>query len=309
MRLIELVQHQALAMLFQCLRVIGRKRIIPFSCFLGRLVFVLDRKHRRIVLNNLTNAFKDEKRPTEIRSIARQVFQHVTRIPFEIGLIPKISASNLNEFITIEGLHHLQEAYQQGKGVLILCGHLGCWELIPAAIGLLKYPSDIMVRPLDFKPLDELLSRLRTFHGGRLIPKKSSMRMVLKSLKAGRLVGILLDQNVDWYDGVFVKYFGQTACTNKGLAIIALKTNAPVIPCFLTREESRYILVIGTDLPLIQTGDKIKDVEANTQQYTKTIENMVRQYPEQWLWLHQRWKTRPFKAWPRVEERRINFAA
>jgi KDO2-lipid IV(A) lauroyltransferase len=110
-----------------------------------------------------------------------------------------------------------------------------------------------------------------------------------------------MDQNVDWYDGVFVDFFGHRACTNKGLARLALKTEAPVLPVFIVREGSLYRAEIGPEVPLIKTGDKTKDVEANTQQYNDVIEAFVRRYPDQWFWVHQRWKTRPYKPWPKTD--------
>jgi len=127
------------------------------------------------------------------------------------------------------------------------------------------------------------------------------MRKILQNLKQGGLIGILMDQNVDWYEGVFVDFFGRRACTNKGLALLALKTRAPVIPIFLVREKTGFRVEIGEEIPLVKTGDKIKDIEANTQQYNNAIEAFVRRYPDQWFWVHQRWKTRPYWPWPRRE--------
>ena len=107
-----------------------------------------------------------------------------------------------------------------------------------------------------------------------------------------------MDQNFDWYEGVFVDFFGRKACTNKGMALLALKTESPVIPMFLVRERSRFKVIFEPEVPLIRTGDKTKDIEANTQQYNEVIEKIVRRYPEQWFWVHQRWKTKPFQPWP-----------
>jgi KDO2-lipid IV(A) lauroyltransferase len=125
------------------------------------------------------------------------------------------------------------------------------------------------------------------------------MRKVLGILKQGEVIVMLMDQNVDWYEGVFVDFFGRRACTNKGLALLARKTEAPVVPVFLIRKESGFIVEIGQEVPLIKTGDKTKDIEANTQQYNKIIEDIIRRYPDQWFWVHQRWKTRPYQPWPK----------
>ena len=125
------------------------------------------------------------------------------------------------------------------------------------------------------------------------------MREVMKCLKRGELVALLMDQNVGWRKGVFVEFFGHRACTSKGLALLALKTRAPVVPMFLVRVQSSYSVHIGEALPLITTGDRTRDLESNTQQYNAVIESFVRRYPDQWLWVHRRWKTRPYKPWPR----------
>jgi KDO2-lipid IV(A) lauroyltransferase len=162
------------------------------------------------------------------------------------------------------------------------------------------YPADIIYRPLDFRPLDQFFVNQRTRFGGNVIPKNRSMRRILEVLKREKPLAFLMDQNVDWYDGVFVEFFGRRACTNKGLALLALKTKAPVVPLFLVREASFFRLDIGPEVPLVKTGDKTKDIETNTQQYNAVIEAMVRRYPDQWFWVHQRWKTRPYKPWPRT---------
>jgi KDO2-lipid IV(A) lauroyltransferase len=162
------------------------------------------------------------------------------------------------------------------------------------------YPVDIIYRPLDFRPLDKFFVELRTQFGGNLIPKGRSMRRILKILQEGKPLAFLMDQNVDWYEGVFVEFLGRPACTNKGLALLALATEAPVVPIFLVREASYFRVEIGPEVPLVKTGDKTKDIETNTQKYNEVIEAMVRRYPDQWFWVHQRWKTRPYKPWSKT---------
>ena len=106
-----------------------------------------------------------------------------------------------------------------------------------------------------------------------------------------------MDQNVDWYEGVFVDFMGHRACTNKGLTLLALKTGAPVVPVFMIREKRGFRAEFGSEIPFLKTGDKQKDIEVNTRQYNRIIENMIRQFPDQWFWIHQRWKTKPYQAW------------
>jgi KDO2-lipid IV(A) lauroyltransferase len=128
------------------------------------------------------------------------------------------------------------------------------------------------------------------------------MRRILQVLGRGEAVAMLMDQNFDCHEGVFVEFFGHRACTNKGLALLARHTRAPVVPVFLLREGQTFVAEIGPELPLIRTGDKTKDLEANTQRYNQVIEAVVRRHPEQWFWVHQRWKTRPYHPWPKMEE-------
>jgi KDO2-lipid IV(A) lauroyltransferase len=176
---------------------------------------------------------------------------------------------------------------------------MGNWELLSVTAGMAGYPVNVLYRPLDFIPLDEFFIRFRTRFGARVIPSRRAMRDVLKCLGRGEVAAMLMDQNVDWREGVFVEFFGRRACTNKGLAPLALKTGAPVVPVFMIRERDGFTVEYLPEIRLIKTGDKTRDVEENTRQYNKVIEAYIRQYPEQWLWLHQRWKTRPYQPWPR----------
>lgn len=266
---------------------------------LGRIWFAMDRKHRRIAEKNLRRAFP-EKGHREIRRLARRVFMGIGQVPFEIGWSLTVNGRNFGRRFRVDGLHHLQTAYNRGNGVLTLTGHTGNWELLPLATAMAAgYPASIIYRPLDFAPLDRFFIDLRSRYGATMIPKAHSMRRVLKSLRRRELVGVLLDQNVDWYDGVFVDFFGHPACTNKGLALLAMKTGAPVVPGFLMREGRTFRAVFRPEIPLIRTGDRTKDIETNTQRYNDALEALIREYPDQWFWVHRRWKGKPYRPWPR----------
>jgi KDO2-lipid IV(A) lauroyltransferase len=195
--------------------------------------------------------------------------------------------------VAVSGREHIQTAYEKGKGILVLTAHFGNWELMPVLGAHLKHPCSYVYRPLDAGVLETFLARTRTRYGGTKIPKKRSFRKILRFLDEKGLVFLLMDQNVRREEGVFVPFFGQPAATNKGLALLALKTGAPVVPVFLVREETGFKGLILPEVPLIDTGDKEKDIEANTLAYNRVIESVVRQYPEQWFWVHRRWKTKP----------------
>jgi KDO2-lipid IV(A) lauroyltransferase len=264
---------------------------------LSQLLFVLDGRHRRIAERNLALAFK-EKTDGERTQIARCAFRNMGRVMAEFSFIPRLNEENVGHYVFFEGEENLHRAREKGKGVLFLTAHFGNWEWMAAAFPILfRRPCHVIVRPLDSRLLDGIVERLRTCTGNRTVPKEKSMGRILRLLKEGEFVGVLLDQNVSWQEGVFVNFFGELACTNAGLALLALKTGASVVPAFNLRQaDGRYRVVIGPEMPLIKTGDKDLDVEKNTELFTSVIERYVREYPDHWFWLHQRWKTRPWQA-------------
>jgi KDO2-lipid IV(A) lauroyltransferase len=198
--------------------------------------------------------------------------------------------------VVFENEDALFRAVKKKKGVFMLTGHFGNWELMSAATSLrIGINNAVVVRPADFEPADRLLRTLRSRFGTEIIPKRRAMKKLLSVEKENKVIGILLDQNVDWYEGVFVPFMGRPACTNKGLALVALRTGSPVVPIFSIREpDGRYRIIFEDEVPLKRTGDKIKDTEENTAQFTQIIEKYVRKYPDHWFWFHKRWKTQPY---------------
>lgn len=293
------ITYKVIAGLLKVLGLISRKTAFKLGNFIGRILFLADKKHRKIAIDNLTRSFGNEKSSYEIKALARSVFKNLSQILFEIGWSFRLESKDFNKHFYINGLSNFKAAFEKGKGVLFLTAHIGNWELLPVIGAMTGRNINILFRPLDFLPLNTIFINTRTRFGAKLIPTRHSMRKVLSSLKKGEGVVVLLDQNVDWYEGVFVDFFGDRACTNKGLALLALKTEAPVIPVFLVREGLGFKAKFCREVPLIKTGDKTKDVEVNTQQYNRVIESVIRQYPDQWFWVHQRWKTKSYCQWPR----------
>ena len=267
---------------------------------LGWFFFTVDAKHRRIALTNLQMALGDQLSKGQIRTIARQVFENLFHILFEIGWSLRLDEKQMEKYFTISGLDDYHQAMAKGKGVLFLVAHFGNWELWPIVGHLGNIPVCIVYRPLDTPFLDRLFKETRGRFGGIPIPtRRGAMRQIYKNLKRGNPVAMLMDQNVDWYEGVFVDFFNHRACTNTGMALLALKSGAPVLPAFLIRTASGFQAVFGPELPTIRTGDATKDVELNTQMYNHVIERYAQRYPDQWFWVHQRWKTRPYAPWPK----------
>ncbi|MDH3575558.1 MAG: lauroyl acyltransferase [Desulfobacteraceae bacterium] len=299
MRYSEKITAGVFETLFKLLGFFPRTWTARMADFLGGMLFCVDKKHRGIVMDNLTYAFGHEKQPEEIKKIARQVFINLVKVVFEIGWSLKLDERSLAKYFKIDGFRHMKKAYEKGKGVLVLTAHCGNWEFLAVAGSMIEYPVSMVVRPLDFKPLDRFFINLRSRFGGKVIPKQRSLRAILRSLDRREMVVLLMDQNVDWYEGVFVDFMGHRACTNKGLALLALKTGAPVVPVFMVREKSGFRAEFGPEIFTVKTGDKQKDIEINTEEYNRVIENFIRRYPDQWFWVHQRWKTKPYQAWPR----------
>jgi KDO2-lipid IV(A) lauroyltransferase len=268
--------------------------------FLGRVWFQVDKRHREIALNNLKIAWGDELSENKTRIIARTNFIHLARVLLELPYLRKLNSDKLDGFVTFHGIEHFKNALQKGRGVLLLASHFGNWELMALAFSLRYSPINIVVRPLDNPFLDKLITKIRTRGGNQLIPKKGSVKKMLRLLAAGEVVALLLDQNPAWYEGVFVPFFNEIACTNKALGTIALRTGAPVIPAFNVRQPDGSYRIFGEpEVVLARSGDTTRDVGENTAKFNKIIETYVRRYPEQWFWVHQRWKTRPYQPWPR----------
>jgi KDO2-lipid IV(A) lauroyltransferase len=268
--------------------------------FLGRIWFRLDRRHREIALGNLKTAWGEELSENERKTIARRNFIHLAQVLLELPYLRNLTADDLDGYVTFHGVEHFERALKKGRGVLLLASHFGNWELMALAFSLRYRPVHIVVRPLDNSFLDNLITKIRTRGGNQLIHKKGSVQKMLRLLTAGDAVALLLDQNPAWYEGVFVPFFNEIACTNKALSTIALRTGAPVLPVFNVRQpDGSYGVFFEPEIVLSISGDTTRDVEENTAKFNKIIETYVRRYPEQWFWVHQRWKTRPYKPWPR----------
>ncbi|MBI3755690.1 MAG: lysophospholipid acyltransferase family protein [Deltaproteobacteria bacterium] len=264
-----------------------------FGMALGRLGFYLDKKHRKIILNNLKTAFGQEKSDDEMDLIARKVFENLGMNFMEFFRLPWLKEQGLNGYVECEGFENFKKAYDKGKGVIFLTGHFGNWELMAIFYALKNYPVDIVVRDLDSPIVDEFVRWVRAKAGNRIVAKGRSMRELIRTLSKGGIVGILLDQNVTWSEGVFVYFFNKLACTNKGAALLAAASGAAVVPTFIIRHGKKHRVVIGEEVAIKNTGDRTADQLANTALFTKIIEDFVRKYSEQWFWLHQRWKSRP----------------
>jgi KDO2-lipid IV(A) lauroyltransferase len=265
-----------------------------FGIGLGRAVYLLHVRLRRVGMRNMELAFPD-KTEAERAVILRGVFTSLGRQLAELCQFPKYTPENVEQVVVYDGLENYERAYARGKGVLFLTAHFGAWELSAFAHSLHGHWLHVVMRPMDNEYLDRLIQSYRTMHGNKTVGKDDFVRGLLAAMKAGEVVGILMDTNMTPPQGVFVDFFGIPACTASGLARIALRTDAAVVPGFTIWDEAlgKYRLRFDPAVELVRTGDLEVDIIANTQKFTKVIEDYVRKYPEQWLWVHRRWKTRP----------------
>jgi KDO2-lipid IV(A) lauroyltransferase len=261
---------------------------------LGLLVYMVHGRLRRVGMRNLAMAFP--AMPSgERRRILRGEYISLGRQLAEVCLFPRYTRENVNQVVVYEGFENFERALARRKGVLFLTAHLGAWELSAFAHSLQGHPLSIVMRSLDNPRVDRLIQGYRTMHGNRTVDKDDFVRGLLAAMHNGEVVGILMDTNMTPPQGVFVDFFGIPAYTASGLARIALRTDAAVIPTFTVWDRTlrKYILRFDPAVELVGTGNDEADAVANTAKFTKVIEEYVRRYPDQWLWVHRRWKTRP----------------
>jgi KDO2-lipid IV(A) lauroyltransferase len=261
---------------------------------LAMLVYLAHRRLRAVGLRNLGLAFPGKSQKEKLR-ILRGLFQGLGRQLAEFALFPRYSKENVAKVAIYDGFQNFAEARARGKGVLFLTAHFGGWEIGSFVHSLNGQPMNIVVRPLDNPYVDALVDRYRTRHGNRTFGKQDFARGLLTAMKRGEVVGILMDTNMTPPQGAFVDFFGVPACTATGVARVALHTGAAVLPAFTVwdKELGKYKIRFDPALHLVSTGDDEADAIANTALFTKVIENYAAKFPEQWLWVHRRWKTRP----------------
>ncbi len=261
---------------------------------LSLAIYLLYGRLRGVGMRNLERAFPQMTR-RERRRILRGEYVSLGRQLAEVCLFPRYTRENVGRVVIYDGFENYERAFARGKGVLFLTAHLGAWELSAFAHSLQGHPLSIVMRSLDNPRVDRLIQSYRTMHGNRTVDKDDFVRGLLAAMRNGEVVGILMDTNMTPPQGVFVDFFGIPAYTASGLARIALRTDAAVVPTFTVWDATlrKYRLRFDPAVELIRTGDNENEIVANTARFTEIIEDYVRRYPDQWLWVHRRWKTRP----------------
>ena len=229
------------------------------------------------------------------RAAIKKMVRNIGWMAGEFSQFPKYTRDNIEKIVLLDGFENFDAAQRRGRGVLFVTGHTGAWELAPYAHALYGHPLHFLVRPLDNARVDALINSYRSLSGNSPIEKNRAARAMLGLLRCGETVGVLIDQNTSREEGVFVNFFGVPACTTTGLARIALRTNAAVVPGFLFWDEHlrKYRLRFESEIPLVRSGDEERDIRENTALFTQAVEEYIRRHPDQWLRVHKRWKTRP----------------
>lgn len=290
----EWCEYAAVWIVLKLLGALPRSVSRTLAASLARFLLVCSPRLQRVALTNLRIAFpnwSDAQRRTVTGRMARQLGWMAA----EFAHFPKLMPCNIGKIVSREGYEHFEDARARGNGVIFLTGHMSAWELAPFAQALYGQRLSFLARAIENERVHALINRYRCLPGNQPIEKNNSARAMLRVLREGGIVGILADQNTSVDEGVFVDFFGIPACATAGLARIARHTGAAVLPGFLHWDSARrkYILKFEPALFFQRTDDEEADIRANTALCAKIVENYIRAYPDQWFWLHKRWKNRP----------------
>jgi len=292
--MIEWMQYAVAWTFVKALGVLPRPVARGLAAGTVRVLLLVLPRMRKTAEFNLRLAFpewSDARRREVLKGMAR----NLGWMAAEFARLPGYTRENIENLVVLDGHENFLEGKSRGKGVIYLTGHIGAWELSSYAHALYGFPLHYMARPLDNAPLDEMVNEYRGRSGNRAIYKNEAARMMLKVLKEAGTIGILADQNTMPGEGVFVDFFGTQACTTTGIARVALHTDAAVVPGYAYWDQNlrKYRLRFEPPVELVRSGDAERDIRENTQRFTKVVEEIIRKHPEQWVWIHARWKNRP----------------
>ncbi len=292
------LEYTAARSLLGILGILPRRAAVALAEGIAALGYRFLKGPRRVAEINLKLAFPDADKD-ERQRLARGSFRNLGRILGEMSQFPKATRESLNDLIEFQIDPAVYAEYQklksEGRGIIIVSPHLGNWEVLVFGWATYDAPMSYLARPLDNPLIEKLTVDLRTKFGNRPINKTNSAMAAARILREEGLIGILADVNAHPKEGVFVPFFNVEACTSSGPALIAMRTNSAIVPmCGAWNEEKqKYIGVHGRLIYPASTGDRDADVKSTTAEFTAEVEKLVRRFPDQWLWIHKRWKTRP----------------
>ena len=289
-----ILEYSAARLLFSTLGRLPRPFAITTGRGLARAAYLIGWKFWRIGDLNLKMAFPEMSRG-ERKCLLRDSVVNLGRHMGEFSRFSSLTPESLRETIDCKGLENLDAARARGRGVIMITGHVGAWEMISFALSAFGYSFDFLVRRIENPAIERLIDETRTRFGNRTIDKRGAARSMLATLRKGGMLGLLVDINVVRDKGIFVDFFGVPASTTFMAAKLALRTGAAILPVFAPWEERRrrFVISIGAPLTIERSGDEREDIRQLTSKFTKIVEDCVRRHPDQWLWIHKRWRTRP----------------
>jgi Kdo2-lipid IVA lauroyltransferase/acyltransferase len=290
----DAIEYAAALALLKTFGWMPRPAAYPAAEIVAALGFRLAKRQKRAGIRNLRMAMPNLTEDERLE-ILRGSFSNLGRLLVEFSHFPDLTRKNISNLVTYDGFEHYQQAVSRGKGIIFLTAHFGAWELSCFAHSLYGNPMKFVVREIDNPRVERLIESYRGLAGNTPIDKRNASRDILKALRNNETIGILVDQNTTRDEGIFVDFFGIPAATTTAVATLALRTGASVIPGFMIwdKDTRKYRLRFDPQVDLISTGDPARDVVENTRAFNVLLENTIRQYPDQWLWIHRRWKTRP----------------
>ena len=284
---------QFLNLLISGLRRTPRLAAIWLMRGIGLLIFTFDKSGRLRTIAQLSRAFGHEKSTAEIHRLAAQVYRHFATAIADTMRLPVILRQGINTLISAQGMHHLEQALADGQGVLMITGHFGNWELLGAWMAQNGYPLRVVGTTLENPGLDKIVVEMRNQAGYTNIARGAGTRDIIRYLRQGCAIGMLIDQDTN-VPGVFVQFFGRPTHTPTGPVILARKFQIPIIPIFMhLKDDLTYQIECEPPLDLKYTADEARDLVVNTQKCSDAYERIIRRFPEQWVWMHKRWKTQP----------------
>lgn len=290
----EWCEYAAAWTIVKFLGILPRPAARGTAAAIARLLLLCRPPLRRAGIVNLRLAFPDWT-DAQRRQILHRMVRYLGWMAAEFAHFPDLSRENIERLVVLDGFENFDAAHRRGKGVIFLTGHMSAWELAPFAQALYGHPLSFLARAVDNQRVDSLVNHYRCLSGNRPIEKNNAARAMLRVLHDGGTVGILADQNTSLDEGIFVDFFGIPAATTTGLARIARRTDAAVVPGFLFWDGAmrKYRLRFEAAVQLQHTEDEDTDIRVNTARFNKVIEDYIRAHPDQWLWVHKRWKNRP----------------
>jgi len=288
------LEYASLWLLLKLLGALPRAAARTLGAWITQCLLLLMARRRRTAEFNLRMAFP-EWTEAQRRAVIRGMARHLGWMAAEFAQFPRWNLETIRQRVVLDGQENFLAGRSRGKGVVFLTGHIGAWELSSFAHALYGFPLHYIARPVDNPGVDALINRYRCLSGNRPIFKNESARVMLKVLREAGTVGILADQNTAPEEGVFVDFFGREACATTGIARVALYSGAAVVPvyCYWDAGMRTYRLRFEPPVELVRTGDAARDILENTRRFAKVLEGIIRKYPDQWVWVHARWKTRP----------------